>query len=89
MINPLLQIPIRLWRAAVAPGLPPCCRFYPSCSQYALEVLDRHPWPRALGLIAWRLMRCQPFHPGGYDPVPGAADCSRAAHHSHARANKV
>jgi putative membrane protein insertion efficiency factor len=70
MINRLLQIPIRLWQACAAPILPPCCRFHPSCSHYALEALERHSWPWAMALIAWRLMRCQPWHPGGYDPVP-------------------
>ena len=70
MIAAILKFPIRCWRYVIAPALPPCCRFYPSCSAYALEALDRHPWPRALGLIVWRIARCNPWHPGGYDPVP-------------------
>lgn len=70
MLNRLLKFPIHLWRRMIAPVLPPCCRFYPSCSEYALQALDRHPCHHALGLIVWRLMRCNPWHPGGYDPVP-------------------
>jgi putative membrane protein insertion efficiency factor len=70
LINRLLKLPVRVWRRALAPWLPPVCRFHPSCSAYALEALDRHSWPRAVGLIAWRLARCNPFFQGGYDPVP-------------------
>lgn len=46
------------------------CRFYPSCSQYAVDVLHGHSTTVAVKLIIMRLMRCHPFHPGGYDPVP-------------------
>jgi uncharacterized protein len=72
MINRLLKLPILFWNRLISPGLPPMCRFYPSCSAYALEALDHHPWPRALRLIFWRILRCNPFCPGGYDPVPPA-----------------
>lgn len=49
---------------------PPRCRFYPSCSHYAVEALQRHgPW-RGTGLALKRLGRCHPWNPGGYDPVP-------------------
>lgn len=48
----------------------PCCRFEPSCSGYAREALERLPLPRALALAAGRILRCHPFHPGGWDPVP-------------------
>jgi hypothetical protein len=46
------------------------CRFYPSCSDYALQALERHGLIRGLGLTVWRLLRCHPYHPGGFDPVP-------------------
>ncbi|HEY7727505.1 MAG TPA: membrane protein insertion efficiency factor YidD [Candidatus Eisenbacteria bacterium] len=54
----------------VSPALPRACRFTPSCAEYAEEALGRHPLPRALRLIAVRILRCHPFHPGGFDPVP-------------------
>jgi hypothetical protein len=66
----LLQAPIHLWRRLFAPILPPMCRFYPSCSAYALQAIEEQPIPRALWLIARRLARCQPFCAGGYDPPP-------------------
>jgi putative membrane protein insertion efficiency factor len=47
-----------------------CCRFYPSCSHYASEAVERHGVVRGGWLAARRLARCQPFHPGGFDPVP-------------------
>lgn len=61
---------IRGYRRWVAPALPPACRFFPSCSAYALEAVERHGIIRGLGLAAWRLLRCHPYHPGGLDPVP-------------------
>jgi putative membrane protein insertion efficiency factor len=59
------------YRRYVSPALPARCRFYPSCSAYAQEALTRHGAVRGTALTIWRLLRCQPFHPGGYDPVPG------------------
>jgi uncharacterized protein len=82
IVNRLLQLPIRFWHACIAPCLPPSCRFYPSCSSYALKTLDRLPWYRALGLILWRIVRCNPFHPGGYDPPPEAGP-NRPETHPH------
>lgn len=58
------------YRRYVSPVLPARCRFYPSCSAYGLEALAKHGALRGTGLIVWRLLRCHPFHPGGYDPVP-------------------
>lgn len=69
-LRTLLQFPLRVWHRGVSPFLPPMCRFYPSCSVYAMEALDRHPLPGALWLIIKRLAKCQPLHPGGFDPVP-------------------
>jgi uncharacterized protein len=68
------------YRRWLSPALPARCRFYPSCSAYALEAVARHGAVRGAGLALWRLLRCHPFHPGGYDPVPskdatGAAEC--------------
>jgi uncharacterized protein len=58
------------YRRYVSPVLPARCRFYPSCSAYALEALARHGAVRGTALTIWRLLRCHPFHPGGFDPVP-------------------
>ncbi|HEV8570872.1 MAG TPA: membrane protein insertion efficiency factor YidD [Actinoplanes sp.] len=58
------------YRRYVSPALPARCRFYPSCSAYAQEALTRHGAVRGTALTIWRLLRCQPFHPGGFDPVP-------------------
>ncbi len=61
---------IRGYRRWISPALPPACRFYPSCSAYALEAVARHGALRGSWLAVRRLVRCHPFNPGGYDPVP-------------------
>ncbi|HEX7926538.1 MAG TPA: membrane protein insertion efficiency factor YidD [bacterium] len=68
---PLIGL-VRLYQLAISPFIPPCCRFYPSCSHYAIEALERHGALRGLWLTVWRLLRCQPWSAGGYDPVPDA-----------------
>ncbi|HSN91677.1 MAG TPA: membrane protein insertion efficiency factor YidD [Anaeromyxobacteraceae bacterium] len=70
MIRRLLVLLVRLYRRAVSPLLPPACRFYPSCSAYAVGALERHGALKGSWLTARRLARCHPFHPGGIDPVP-------------------
>ena len=61
---------IRSYQLLVSPLLPTCCRFHPSCSHYAAEALRRHGFLKGLYLSLGRLLRCHPFHPGGWDPVP-------------------
>jgi putative membrane protein insertion efficiency factor len=68
----LIQTMIRLYQLLVSPWLGPRCRFYPSCSQYALQALEEHGLWHGSWLALRRLARCHPFHPGGYDPVPHA-----------------
>lgn len=70
---------ILLYRFTLSPLLGPRCRFYPSCSAYALEAVDRHGALRGLWLALRRIGRCHPWHPGGYDPVPARADRCRDA----------
>jgi putative membrane protein insertion efficiency factor len=67
----VLRALIRGYQLIVSPWLGPRCRFYPSCSNYALEALERHGAWRGSGLALRRIGRCHPWHPGGLDPVPG------------------
>lgn len=66
----LAMLLIRAYQRVVSPALPPACRFSPSCSQYTLEAIERHGVVRGGWLGARRLVRCHPFNPGGFDPVP-------------------
>lgn len=65
---------IRAYRYAISPLLGHNCRFYPSCSEYALTAIARYGVAKGLWLGARRLLRCHPWHDGGYDPVPGTDD---------------
>jgi putative membrane protein insertion efficiency factor len=74
----LLLVLIRAYRYAISPLMGANCRFYPSCSAYALDAVRLHgPW-RGTYLALRRLSRCHPWHEGGVDPVPGMQEC---AHH--------
>ena len=65
----LLIALVRLYQLTLSPIFPPCCRFTPTCSHYALEAIEVHgPW-RGAWLALRRILRCHPFHPGGFDPV--------------------
>ena len=61
---------VRLYKTYVSPFLPSACRFEPTCSEYAMEALQKHGSLRGSGMALYRLLRCQPFARGGYDPVP-------------------
>lgn len=61
---------LRLYKGVVSPFLPAACRFVPSCSEYTAEAVARHGLLHGSALGLWRLLRCNPFAHGGYDPVP-------------------
>lgn len=61
---------IRFYRRNISPMFPPCCRFIPTCSEYAMEAVEKYGALKGGYLALRRILRCHPFHPGGYDPVP-------------------
>jgi uncharacterized protein len=60
---------LKFYKAVISPWLPPSCRFVPTCSDYAREAIERHGAVRGSLMGVRRLLKCHPFHPGGYDPV--------------------
>jgi len=70
LVRTILILPIRLYQRWISPVLPHRCRFYPSCSEYAREAILRYGPLKGGWLALRRLLRCGPWHPGGYDPVP-------------------
>jgi putative membrane protein insertion efficiency factor len=84
VIARVLVLPIRLYQLVISPLLGPRCRFYPSCSAYAVEALQRHGALRGSWLAVRRLGRCHPWNPGGPDPVPPARPgTARTSHRPH------
>ncbi|HQU62359.1 MAG: membrane protein insertion efficiency factor YidD [Nitrosomonas sp.] len=61
---------IRLYQYCISPMIPPSCRFTPTCSQYACEALAKHGFFCGMRLSIWRILRCNPWCKGGYEPVP-------------------
>ena len=72
LAQPLVLL-VKLYQLVISPMLPPSCRFYPSCSHYSVEALQTHGVFKGSWLTVWRIVRCNPFHPGGYEPVPPAS----------------
>jgi putative membrane protein insertion efficiency factor len=70
---------IRAYQLFLSPFLGNHCRFYPSCSQYAIEAIELHGTLRGIWLGTRRLLRCHPWHPGGVDPVPPAPNSKTVA----------
>jgi putative membrane protein insertion efficiency factor len=60
---------INAYRKFLSPLKKPCCRFYPTCSSYAYEAINVHGVFKGTAMAAWRILRCNPFNKGGYDPV--------------------
>ena len=61
---------IRFYRSAISPHTPPSCKHIPTCSQYGLEAIEKFGAAKGSALTFWRVLRCNPFSKGGYDPVP-------------------
>lgn len=74
MVKKVLIGIIRFYRAFISPLFPPTCRFQPTCSQYAIEAVERFGVIAGTWLAVKRVLRCHPLHPGGYDPVPMAKE---------------
>ncbi|MCL2160677.1 MAG: membrane protein insertion efficiency factor YidD [Betaproteobacteria bacterium] len=70
LLQGFLRLLIRGYQLGISPLLGPRCRFYPSCSDYALEALAVHGLFKGCRLMLTRILRCHPWHPGGLDPVP-------------------
>ena len=69
MMRHVLIVPIRIYQRYVSRWTPAVCRFQPTCSEYAVQAIERHGPVRGLGMALARVCRCHPFHKGGYDPV--------------------
>ena len=70
----ILIFAVKIYRYAISPFLAPCCRFHPTCSSYAIQAIERHGALKGSWYTICRIGRCHPWHPGGYDPVPGTAE---------------
>ena len=70
LVSRLFILPIRFYQRNISPLLPPACRFTPTCSQYAVEALQKHGPIKGLYLAIRRILRCHPWGGSGYDPVP-------------------
>ncbi|TFG37446.1 MAG: membrane protein insertion efficiency factor YidD [Syntrophobacterales bacterium] len=68
-VKKLLVFLIRSYQVTISPYFPQRCRFYPTCSEYAIMAIERHGPIKGVGLGLLRILRCNPFNPGGYDPV--------------------
>jgi uncharacterized protein len=79
LVRRLLELPVIAYSRFVSPALPRRCKYEPTCSAYAIAALREHGPVRGTALAVWRVLRCNPFSHGGYDPVPPRADrASRA-----------
>jgi hypothetical protein len=69
---------ITAYRLLISPWLGPACRFEPTCSEYARQAFNRFGVVKGGGMTVWRLLKCHPFHPGGYDPLRGEGMARRS-----------
>ncbi len=69
MKRPLIWL-IRFYKKHISSKTPPCCKYYPTCSTYGIQAIERFGALKGSALTIWRILRCNPFSAGGYDPVP-------------------
>ena len=65
-----MLVMLRFYKREISPMMPPCCRYTPTCSEYAMQAVEKYGAVKGGWLAAKRILRCHPFHEGGYDPVP-------------------
>ena len=70
MIKKCCMYIIKFYQKFISPMKKPCCIYYPSCSRYAYEAYEKYGFFKGTYLTVWRILRCNPFSKGGYDPVP-------------------
>ncbi|GEM_PF-1884700 len=68
MVSKMIRL-IRFYQRYISPMKQPSCRFFPTCSEYAIQALQKYGFCRGIGKFVIRILKCHPFHPGGYDPV--------------------
>ena len=68
MKNLLIKF-VRLYQKYISANTPPTCKYYPTCSSYSIEALEKHGVFKGIFMSSWRILRCNPFSKGGYDPV--------------------
>ena len=61
---------VKFYKKAISPYLPDACRFTPTCSEYAIQAIEKYGALKGGAMAVWRILRCNPFGKGGYDPVP-------------------
>ena len=69
LVRRAVLLPIRIYRRVISPALPRRCKYHPTCSAYAVQAIETYGILRGAVLAGWRLLRCNPFSHGGYDPV--------------------
>lgn len=70
IVRKIFSLPIHFYRKFISPMKAPCCKYYPSCSRYALDAVEKHGIFKGTALSVWRVLRCNPWSVGGIDPVP-------------------
>ncbi|RME77171.1 MAG: membrane protein insertion efficiency factor YidD [Planctomycetota bacterium] len=81
MLKILLISAIRMYKRLLSPLLPPLCRFHPTCSEYFIEALQRKGLVKGFLMGVWRILRCNPFSKGGYDPVEHDSEKNKNSKH--------